>query len=197
MNRLKRYFITGLIVIIPIFLTIYLLVAMFRFFDGILGKFINLYLKEKLGFVIPGLGIVFSLAILLLTGFLSSRLIGKRISLRFERWFAGLPLVKNIYPAFKQLVLFLFAEKGFGFKRVVLAEYPSRGIWSVGFLTNEQFEKINNVFNNEMVSVFVPSSPSPLSGYVIFVPKDELKFPDISVSDALKIIISGGVLPIS
>jgi uncharacterized membrane protein len=127
---------------------------------------------------------------------MASWFIGKKILQDFEKFFSGLPLVKNIYPGFKQLVLFLLAQKEFGFQKVVLVEYPSKGLWSVGFLTNDQFPKISGIFNKDIVSVFVPSSPGPLTGYVVFVPREEVKFPDISVSDALKIVISGGVVPI-
>jgi len=195
-KKIKKYFITGLISIVPISLTIYVLVFIFRFLDGILGGFINEYLKSKFGFSIPGIGIILSVCLVLLAGFMASWFIGKKILQDFEKFFSGLPLVKNIYPGFKQLVLFLLAQKEFGFQKVVLTEYPSKGLWSVGFLTNDQFPKISGIFNKEMVSVFVPSSPGPLTGYVVFVPREELKFPDISVSDALKIIISGGVVPI-
>jgi len=194
MQALKRHFITGLIVIIPLFLTVYLFVFIIQFFDGILGGFLNNYLKEEFGFYIPGLGLVLSLVIILLTGVIVSRLIGRKIFAVFESWYAGLPLVKNIYPAFKQLVTFLLSQKETGFKRVVLVEYPSKGIWSLGFITNEEIKKINEAASKEMVAVFLILSPGPFSGYVVFVPREELKFPDISVSDALKIIISGGVL---
>ena len=108
----------------------------------------------------------------------------------------NIPLIKRVYPAFKQLVLFIFGKHDLGFKKVVMVEYPSKGIWSLGFLTNEAFKSINSVFDREMVPVFVPNSPGPFSGYVIFVPKEELKFPDIPISDALKIILSGGVINI-
>lgn len=194
MRRIKRYFITGLIVITPVFATIYSLVFIFRFFDGFLGRFVNNYLKERVGFFIPGLGLFLSLTVVFLTGVIAAHLIGKRVFVYLEKWFSSLPLIKSIYPAFKQLVLFLLAEKGFGFKKVVLVEYPSKGLWSVGFLTNDQYVKIKKIFNKDMVAVFVASSPGPLTGYVMFVAKEDLRFPDISVSEALKIIISGGVL---
>lgn len=196
MKKIKRYFITGLISIIPISLTIYVLVFIFKFLDGILGRFINEYLKSKLGFFIPGLGLILSVCLVFIAGFMASWLIGRKVFQKLEGLFSSLPLVKNIYPAFKQLVLFLLAQKEFGFQKVVLVEYPSKGLWSVGFLTNDQFPKISGILNKEMVSVFVPNSPGPLTGYAVFVPREDLKFPDISVSDALKIIISGGVVPI-
>lgn len=196
MKSLKKYFITGLISIIPVSLTVYVLVFMFRFLDGILGRFINQYLKKELGVFIPGIGLILSVCLIFIAGFMASWFIGRKIFQKLENLFSGLPLVKNIYPAFKQLVLFLLAQKEFGFQKVVLVEYPSKGLWSVGFLTNDQFPKISGIFNKAIVSVFVPSSPGPLTGYVVFVPREDLRFPDISVSDALKIIISGGVVPI-
>ena len=104
-----------------------------------------------------------------------------------------MPLINKIYPALKQIILFVLAQKEFGFKKVVLVEYPSKGIWSISFLTNEGFEQINKATNREMVAVFLPTTPGPLTGYVVFIPKEEVKFLDISVSEALRIIISGGV----
>jgi uncharacterized membrane protein len=193
-KTLKRYFITGLIAIIPIFLTVYLFIIIFQFFDGILGGFLNNYIKSQLGFSIPGLGLILSLAIILLAGFMTSRFIGREIFLLLEKWYASLPLIKSIYPAFKQLVTFLLSQKEGGFKKAVLVEYPSKGIWSIGFLTNEGLDKINIALSGDMVAVFLIISPGPFSGYVVFVPREDLRFPDISVSDALKIIISGGVL---
>jgi uncharacterized membrane protein len=194
MQAIKRHFITGLVVIIPLFLTVYLFVVIFKFFDGLLGGFLNNYLKAEFGFYIPGLGLFLSLLIILLTGVLTSRLIGRKVFAVFESWYAGLPLIKTIYPAFKQLAKFLLSQKETGFKKVVLIEYPSKGIWSLGFITNESLPKIDEAVNKELVAVFIIFSPGPFSGFVVFVPKDELKFPDIPVSDALKILISGGVI---
>lgn len=193
MKRLKRYFITGFVVAVPIFLTIYVLVVLFRFIDGILGRFLNLYLKETVGFYIPGLGFLLFFLIIAVIGFLAGRFFGHRIFPRLEKWFSSLPLISKIYPTFKQIVQFVAAQKEFGFKKVVLVEYPGKGIWSMGFLTNEEFKQIGETLSKQMVSVFIPSSPNPLTGYVIFLPKEEIKFVDISISDALKIIISGGV----
>lgn len=193
MERLKRYLIAGLVVVVPISLTIYVLVIIFRFADSILGRFLNIYIKEMWGVYIPGLGVLISIFLILFIGFLATRFMGKKIFQGLERRFSNLPLIKTIYPTLKQIILFILTQKEFGFKKVVLVEYPSKGIWSLGFLTNEQFQQINRVSQREMVSVFVASSPGPLTGYVIFVPKEEIKFLDISIKDALKIIISGGV----
>jgi len=192
MKNLKRYFITGLIAVVPVVLTIYVLVIVFQFTDSILGRFINIYFKKTLGFYVPGLGFLIFLIVILLSGFLANKFIGKKIFPYLERWFSGLPLIKNIYPTLKQIIRFMLGQKEFGFKKVVLVEYPSKGIWSIGFLTNEHFGKINQEINKEVVSVFLPTSPSPFTGYVVFIAKEEVRFLDIPISEALKIIISGG-----
>ncbi|MDD5561734.1 MAG: DUF502 domain-containing protein [Candidatus Omnitrophica bacterium] len=193
MNRLRKYFITGLVVVVPVIFTVYVLVVLFRFTDNILGRFLNVYLRNTLGFNIPGLGALIFILLILLAGFLASRYIGKRIFPLMDRWFSSLPLIRNIYPTFKQVISFILAQKEFGFKKVVLAEYPSKGIWSLGFLTNEEFQKLSQISNKVMVSIFIPTSPGPFTGVVIFVAKEDLQFPDISIADAFKIIISGGV----
>ncbi len=193
MQRLKRYFIAGFVAVIPVVLTIYVIIFIFRFADNILGKYLNSYLKDLFGFYIPGLSIVIFFLLIFIFGFLATTLFSTRMRHRIERWFMNLPLVKNIYPPFKQIILFISAQKEFGFKKVVLVQYPSSGIWSIGFLTHENFKKITDVCNKEMASVFIPTSPGPLTGFLIFIPKEELKFLNISVSEALRIIISGGV----
>ena len=193
MNRLRKYFITGLAVVVPFFLTVYVLVFLFRFTDNILGRFLNVYFRNTLGFYIPGLGVLIFLLLILSAGFLANRYIGKRIFPLIDKLFSSLPLIRNIYPTFKQVISFILAQKEFGFKKVVLVEYPSKGIWSLGFLTNEEFQKLNQISKKAMVSIFLPTSPGPFTGSVIFVAKEDLQFPDISIADAFKIIISGGV----
>ncbi len=193
MNRLRKYFITGLAVVVPVIFTVYVLIVLFRFTDNILGRFLNVYFRNTLGFNIPGLGVLIFLLLILSVGFLANRYIGKKIFPLIDRWFSSLPLIRNIYPTFKQVISFILAQKEFGFKKVVLVEYPSKGIWSLGFLTNEEFQELSLILKEPMVSVFVPTPPSPFSGFLIFVAKEDLKFPDISIADAFKIIISGGV----
>lgn len=193
MKKIKRYLITGFVVLVPFALTIYILVTVFNFVDGILGKYLNAYFKELLGFYIPGLGILLFFGIIITAGFLATRFIGRRIFPQLEKLFSRIPIIDKVYPTVKQIVLFVLAQQEFGFKKVVLAEYPSKGIWSLGFITNEEFKKISEVVNCEMTPVFIPTTPGPFSGFLIFLPKEAIKFVDISVGDALKIIISGGV----
>ncbi len=193
MKHLKRHLITGLLVIAPVFLTVYVVIVIFKFADGILGNCINAHVQKILGFYIPGIGVVLSLTIIVIVGFLTELFFGKRILPYFEKLFCSFPLIKNIYPAFKQLVSFLLAQKQFNFKKVVLVEYPSKGIWSIGFLTNDKHETISKELGREMVPVFIGTTPGPFSGFVVFIPKEEVRFIDMPITEALKIIISGGV----
>lgn len=191
--NLERYFFAGLVIVVPVALTLYILGSIFSVVDNFLGKFLNAYFRNTLGFSIPGIGFFLFLLIILLCGFLAARLVKHRIFQNIERWFSGLPLIKHIYPAMRQVIVFMSVQKELGFKRVVLVEYPSKGIWSIGFLTNDKFPALDVLSGKEMVSVFIATTPSPFSGFVVFFAKNEVRFPEMAVSEALNIIISGGV----
>ncbi len=193
-SHIKQNLITGLVVLIPLIITVYVLVALFRFTDGILGRFLNVFLQKQWGFYVPGIGFLLFFLVVFLVGFLARKYIFKRAFAPLELWFSGLPLIKNIYPAAKQIVTFVSAQKEMGFKKVALVEYPSKGIWSIGFVTNEGFAAIDKTCGKEMLAVFIPTTPGPLSGFVIFLPKDEVRFPDLTITEALNIVISGGVV---
>ncbi|MDD5347119.1 MAG: DUF502 domain-containing protein [Candidatus Omnitrophica bacterium] len=193
MKDLKKYFIAGLVVIVPAGLTCYVLFIVFQFIDSIIGKFLERYLERTLGFYVPGIGFFILLMVILGIGIVATRFFRNRVFVRFEQWFGGLPLVKSIYPALKQVVLFVSAQKELGFKSAVIVEYPCRGIWTVGFVTNDNFAPVNKATGKDMVAVFLPMSPNPLSGYVAFFARDEVKAVDMTVQEALDLIISGGV----
>ena len=194
MNKLKRYFITGLLTILPIFLTLYILIIIFRLIDNIFGKIINSYLKAAFGFSIPGLGFIMAILIILVTGFGVSHLLNKRVLPLIERWFLKLPGVRQVYPSIKQIVGFIFSKDKAVFKKVVLVEYPSKGIWSVGFMTNEGFREAQELTGQELVHVLIGSTPSPWSGFFILVPKNAVKFLRMSAEEGIKLIVSGGIL---
>ena len=194
MNKLKRYFITGLLTILPIFLTLYLLFIIFKLIDNIIGRIINRYLEAEFGFSVPGLGFIMAILIIIVTGFVVSHLMGKRVLPSIERWLLKLPGIKHVYPSMKQIVGFIFSEDKVAFKKVVLVEYPSKGIWSVGFMTNEGFREAQELTGQELVHVLVGSTPSPWSGFFILVPKNAVKFLEMSAEEGIKLIVSGGIL---
>ncbi|MDD5079790.1 MAG: DUF502 domain-containing protein [Candidatus Omnitrophica bacterium] len=193
MDKIKKYFITGIVLIIPVYLSIYLLASIFIFLDNLLGRFINVYLQSILGFSVFGLGFLVFLILIVLIGWLAKRFIAHRLFVEFEKWFAGLPLIRNIYPAIKEVLLFITTQKELGFKKVVLIEYPSKGLYSIGFLTNDQFEIVNKAAGGDMVSVFISTTPGPLTGNMVFVPRSQVKFLDVTVKQAVHMVMSGGV----
>lgn len=194
MNKLKRYFITGLLTILPIFLTLSILLIIFRLIDNIIGRIINSYLKAEFGFSIPGLGFILAILIILIIGFIVSHLLSKRALPLIESWFLKLPGIRYVYPSIKQIVGFIFSKDKDVFKKVVLVEYPSKGIWSVGFMTNEGFREAQELTGQELVHVLIGSTPSPWSGFFILVPKNAVKFLEMSAEDGVKLIVSGGIL---
>jgi len=194
MNKLKRYFITGLLTILPIFLTLSILLIIFRLIDNIIGRIINSYLKAEFGFSIPGLGFILAILIILIIGFVVSHLLSKRALPLIESWFLKLPGIRHVYPSIKQIVGFIFSKDKDVFKKVVLVEYPSKGIWSVGFMTNEGFREAQELTGQELVHVLIGSTPSPWSGFFILVPKNAVKFLEMSAEDGVKLIVSGGIL---
>lgn len=194
MARLRHYFVTGLLLILPVFITFYFLLFIFRFVDGIFGRLINSYLKDNFGFFVPGAGIIFGLLLVVVCGFLASHFLGKKILPAIEKWILRFPGSRQIYPSAKQIVSFLFSKDKTAFKKVVLVEYPSRGIWTVAFMTNEGFGEAQEKTQEELVHIFVPSTPGPWSGFLVLIPKRDVKFLDMAVEDGIKLIVSGGIL---
>ena len=194
MLKIKRYFLTGLLLVLPLLITCYILVLSFKLIDGILGGFINNYLRSNWGFFIPGIGIILGILIVWVSGFIATHFLGKRVLSALESRFMGLPGVRQIYPSAKQIVGFLFSKDKAAFKQVVLAEYPCKGIWSIGFITNDSFAAANKETGQDLTHVFIPSTPSPWSGFLVLIPRENVKHLDISVEDGIKLVVSGGIL---
>jgi len=191
---IKRNLIAGILVIFPLLFTVYILVFLFRFADSILGKFINTYLERSLGFYIPGLGLILFLIIIFVVGFLTTHLLGRRLYSILDKALRRFPLVRHVYPSIRQIVEFLFATQHKTLKKVVLVEYPRRGIWSIGFITNEGPQEARDKTRQNLLNVFIPSSPGPLTGFFILIPHQEVIFLDITIEEAIKLVVSGGLL---
>jgi uncharacterized membrane protein len=192
--NLRRYFGTGLLITLPVFITLYLIFAVFRFIDGIFGKIVNYYIKQNLGFTIPGIGIIIGILVVFLIGFTAANFFGKRIIQGLEHWFLKFPFIRQIYPAAKQIVDSFISKDSPAFKKVVLAEYPSKGLYAIGFITNDSFKEANDLTGKELLHVFIATTPSPLTGYLALIPKDDVKYLDISVEDGVKLIVSAGIV---
>jgi len=193
-KKIRHYFATGLLITLPVFFTLYLLFVVVRFIDGIWGKVINFYLRKYLGFGIPGLGFILAIITVLIVGFITTNLFGKRLFSAVERWFLRFPFIRQIYPAAKQIVDSFVSKDSPAFKKVVLVEYPRRGIWAVGFLTNDGFDEANRMTGQDLLHVFVATTPSPLTGFLVLIPRSDVVFLNISVEDGIKLIVSGGIV---
>jgi len=193
--KLKDYLLSGLLVVAPIVLTLFVLIWAFNLLDGILGPFIYRIAGRSL----PGVGLVAGLLITLLTGVVTRGWFAKRAVKWAESLLARLPLIRPLYGTLKQLTNALLSgsDKNL-FKRVVLLEYPRKGIWSIGFVTSEDnsgFSKhIKDKCGENLISVFVVSAPNPTTGWLALVPETELIDADMSVEEALKLVVSGGYI---
>ena len=186
-TKIRNYFITGLVIVLPIVLTIYIIWVMYDFLESHLRP---IY-QELFGFYIPGSAIVLTFLIILGTGIFAKVTIGEKIILTFEKYLAKVPFINDIYLTIKQASSILFLKKS-EFKRVVLVEFPRRGIYVIGLTTAEAIKEIKEKIGEELVHVFIPTTPIPTSGYLIIARKEELIPLDISVEEALKLIITGG-----
>ncbi len=196
LNRIQYYFFSGLALIFPIALTIYAIGFIFKFIDLLIGRYVNYILKLSLGFSIPGMNILLSILLLILIGMAASHIFAKKIFALFEAIMSRLPWVGRIYASIKRVSGYIFDVKRPDVKSVVLIEYPRKGIYALAFLchTGVDEAKLTGKGGREFSAVFVPTSPTPWSGFTEFVPADEVIPLSISVEEALEVIVSGGVM---
>lgn len=192
-TMVKKIFVTGLAAIVPLGITIYVIAGLFHFADSILGTLINRFLYRYLGYTIPGLGILIALLIIFLAGILI-HLTRMRLFRWLERMFFRMPLVNKIYFPIKQIFDFLFFSPRHAFKTAVLIEYPRKGVYTLGFVTNENSFDLQKNKGHHLQNVFIPSSPSPLTGFIVMVKKEDLIYLDLEVDEAIKLIVSGGLI---
>jgi uncharacterized membrane protein len=185
---MKKYFLSGLLVTVPLIITYLVLKALFGAVDGILSPIII----KLLGRDIPGLGIIATLILILIAGVLTRGFIGSSLIKQWDKIMAILPLVRTVYSAAKQLVVTIVGEKTELFQRVVIIPYPRQGIFTLGFAVNEVSQRAIGL-DAEHVAVFIPSSPTPFTGYVVIVNKDEIYPTTINVEEAVKFLVSGGI----
>lgn len=203
---LRGYFYAGLIVILPLFLTIFIInwmvnfiitMTMESFFTVLINNAIRFFGIEDNLHLKTAVYVLYLLSILVLItfiGYITKNIIGKKITRSINRIIGKLPIVKHIYTTINQIVSLISSEKGNTYKRAIAVEYPRKGIYSIGFLTSETNEILSNVVGKELCNVFIPTSPNPTSGMFICVDKKDIIFLDMKIDDAVKLIISGGVI---
>ena len=188
-NRLRNYFIAGIVAIIPIGITLYLTMFIIEVSSKLIPKEINP--NNYLPFSIPGLEIILSIIIITFIGGLSVSFVGKKILQLINDLFKRIPFLRTIYSAINQMTE-SFTNKDKGKKSVVLVEYPRKGSWAVGFATKDNQGEISKKTNSELVNVFVPTTPNPTSGFLLMFPKKEIIYLDMTFEEASKFIVSAG-----
>lgn len=192
---IKRYFITGLLVLVPLFITIWVLIVLIGILDqSLLLVPASLQPEALFGMSIPGLGALLTLGIILLTGVIATNFFGKRIILFWESLLGRVPVVKSIYYSVKQVSDTLFADSGQAFRKALLVQYPREGSWTIAFLTGKPGGDVVNHLQGDYVSVYVPTTPNPTSGFFLMMPKADVIELTMSVDEALKYIVSMGVV---
>lgn len=210
LRGVKRSFWRGLAALVPAFLTIVVLVLGISFIYNYLGKYVNLAIIHVLAYAIEvpvdrveqwyaqywlgWVGVVVAIVGVCVAAYFLGTFIGSRIYRFFETWVVRAPLLRRIYPGAKQVSEFFFSERAVEFRRVVAIEYPRRGVWSVGFVTGRSFRALSKHTEQELLTVFVPSSPTPVTGYIVAVPRREVIDLPISVEEAFQYTISAGVI---
>ena len=189
LSRLRNYFIAGIVVLIPIGITLYLTLFLIRISGDVLPNEINP--NNYLPFNIPGVEILVALIFITLVGWLSLSFLGKKFFELFNNILKKIPILRTIYAAIGQMTE-SFTKTDGKQKSVVLLEYPRKGVWAVGFATKENHGIIKKKLNVDLVNVFVPTTPNPTSGFLLMVPKNDLIYLDISFEQASKFIVSAG-----
>ncbi len=195
-SRLRNYLFAGIIVTVPIAITVYLTMIIVEFVDAQIVPLIPpIYNPETyLPFSIPGLGILVVLLVLIFVGFVAANFFGRALIRTGERVIDRMPIVRTVYNALKQIAETVLQQSSNAFRQVVMVEYPRKGIWALAFLTSEAEGEVRRRTRRELISVFLPTTPNPTSGFLLLVPKEDLIELEMSVEEAAKMIISAGVV---
>jgi uncharacterized membrane protein len=194
--QFRKTFAAGLLVSVPIALTVFIFIWLFHFFDGLLSEPVNDFLRN-LGIhpfanPIPGVGLLVLILLVLLVGSLARNYFGGKLINLGDYVVTHIPLINRIYIAIREISEAVLSEKREIFKKAVLIEYPRQGLYSIAFFTQDTKGQVQDKLDQDVVSVFLPSTPNPTTGFLIFVPKSQVADLDMSVEDALKLVISGG-----
>ena len=194
-QRLRRYLIAGLLVWLPVLVTVFVL----QFLIGLVDQTLlllpeNARPEALLGFRIPGLGLLLAVVVLLATGLAATNLVGRELLRWWENLMKRIPLVRSLYSGTKTFTETVFSGKGQAFQRVLLVEYPRKGIWTLAFQTAQQMQEASHRAGRDLVGVFVPTTPNPTSGFIIMIPREDVIFLEMSVEEAMRVILTLGVV---
>lgn len=189
-HSIQNVFITGVVIVVPVGVTIVLLRIMFIWLDGLFAPLVMRLTDRQ----IPGLGIISSILIIFGVGLLVTNFVGRAFVTFGETLVDKIPFVRNVYSGAKQFLATLTQEQRQAFTQVVLVEYPKRGSYALGFVTTETLGEIREKFSEDLVNVFIATTPNPTTGFLLLIPKKDMKVLPISIEDGIKIVVSGGII---
>ena len=188
-RRISNNFFKGILISAPIIITLYIAWGLIKFFDKKTSPLLGTF-----PFEIPGFGLITVFIFFAIIGFITTGLLGRIFSSFIEKILSKMPVLRNIYSGLKQLFEAILAKKSNSFREVVLLEYPRKGISAMGFLTGETKGEVNRKTKNQMANIFLPTTPNPTSGFLLFVPKKDILRLTMTVEEGIKMIISAGML---
>ncbi len=195
LGNLRTYFLTGVLVTLPAILTIYAIVWIVGTVDDFVRPLMPAFLQDCWPVqCMPGIGLVVVIAVLVAVGALMANVVGKYMLNLGERVVNKMPIVRTLYGGTKQILSTMVSPQSTSFKKVVMVEFPCKGEWSIGFIANEKKSVVHDALGSEHMSVYVPTTPVPTSGYLLFVPPESVRAVDLTVEEGLKMVISVGMV---
>ena len=196
MTKIRSWFLTGILVMTPLILTIYVAWAFITFVDNLVVPLVPFDYRPSnyLPFSIPGLGLIIVFIFTTFVGLLATGLLGRTLIRIWENILNRMPVVRSVYSAIKQILETVMATQSDAFRQAVLVQYPRKDIWAIGFVTGSTKGEVGKRVDKKMVNVFMPTTPNPTSGFLLFFPEEDLIFLNMSVEDALKLVVSGGMV---
>ena len=188
--NIKRIFTTGFLTILPLAITIYFFLLIFNFLDNLVGDWIMAIFNYR----VPGIGFVAGILLIFVIGFIATNIIGKRLILLGDSLFQRLPLTRGIYSSAKQIIDAFTIQGKDAFQKVVLIEYPRKGLYVLGFVTGSSKGEIQDRIKDETINIFIPTTPNPTSGMLILAPRKDVVELDMTIEEGMKVIISGGLV---
>ena len=190
--RIRNYFLAGVLVTTPITVTAWISWQILQFFEGAARHLMPDAWYPKIA--IPGVGLLIVFLGLIIIGALTAGLLGRIFLRTSERILNQMPIVRSVYSAIKQVLETVLAKRATAFRQVVLLEYPRKGIWAIGFVSGATKGEVANKLNQPMVNVFLPTTPNPTSGFLLFVPKDDVQVLEMTIEEGIKLVVSGGIV---
>ena len=188
-KKISNNFFKGILISVPVIITFYIAWGLIKFFDKQASPLLGTFPYE-----LPGFGLIIVFVFFSLIGFLTTGLFGRIFSSCIEKILSKIPVLRNIYSGLKQLFETILSKKSNSFREVILLEYPRKGIWAMGFLTGDTKGEVNRKTKDQMVNIFLPTTPNPTSGFLLFVPKKDILVLNMTVEEGIKMIISAGML---